>query len=104
DIEMPAEKMLLERLRSPAEIESDVMVVPHHGSKTSTSWPLLQAVDADIYLISYGRHRGYRFPHRYTLERLARKNRPWLGTMKSGQLTIVSDGSTWSLELPFENR
>ncbi|MFV1466781.1 DNA internalization-related competence protein ComEC/Rec2 [Idiomarina sp. HB] len=104
DIEMPAEKMLLERLRSPAEIESDVMLVPHHGSKTSTSWPLLQAVDADIYLISYGRHRGYRFPHRYTLERLARKNRPWLGTMKSGQLTIVSDGSTWSLELPFENR
>ncbi|MGM0630407.1 MAG: DNA internalization-related competence protein ComEC/Rec2 [Pseudomonadota bacterium] len=104
DIEMSAEQMLLERLQTAAEIKSDAMIVPHHGSKTSTSWPLLQAVDADIYLISYGRHRGYRFPHRYTLERIARTDRPWFGTMESGQLTIVSDGSTWSLELPFENR
>ncbi|RUO73205.1 DNA internalization-related competence protein ComEC/Rec2 [Idiomarina ramblicola] len=104
DIEMPAEQLLLARLDSPAEISSDVMLVPHHGSKTSSSWPLLQAVDADIYLISYGRHRGYRFPHRYTLKRLSRTHTPWFGTKDNGQLTIISNGSTWSLELPFENR
>ncbi|MDV6314887.1 DNA internalization-related competence protein ComEC/Rec2 [Idiomarina sp. HP20-50] len=104
DIEMSAEQGLLERLDSPAEIASDVLLIPHHGSKTSTSWPLLQAVDADIYLISYGLHRGYRFPHRYTTERLLRTKKPWFGTKNKGQLTIVSDGDTWSLELPFENR
>lgn len=104
DIEMPAEQLLLAGLDTPSEISSDVMLIPHHGSKTSTSWPLLQAVNADIYLISYGRHRGYRFPHRYTLERLSRTRTPWFGTRDKGQLTIVSDGNTWSLELPFENR
>lgn len=104
DIEMMAEQLLLESLEKPSEANADVMLIPHHGSKTSTSWPLLQAVDADVYLISYGKHRGYGFPHRYTLERLSRTEKPWFGTKESGQLTIVSDGNTWSLELPFENR
>jgi len=104
DVEMQAEKLLLKSLNKPSEIKSDVLLIPHHGSKTSSSWPLLQAVDADVYLISYGKHRGYGFPHRYTLERLSRTEKPWFGTKESGQLTIVSDGNTWSLELPFENR
>ncbi|MBL4856928.1 DNA internalization-related competence protein ComEC/Rec2 [Idiomarina loihiensis] len=104
DIEMMAEQLLLKSLHKLPEANSDVLLIPHHGSKTSTSWPLLQAVDADIYLISYGKHKGYDFPHRYTQERLSRTQKPWFGTRDSGQLTIVSDGNTWSLELPFENR
>ncbi|AAV82352.1 DNA internalization-related competence protein ComEC/Rec2 [Idiomarina loihiensis] len=104
DIEMTAEQLLLKSLHKQSEANSNVLLIPHHGSKTSTSWPLLQAVNADVYLISYGKHSGYDFPHRYTLERLSRTQNPWFGTRDSGQLTIVSDGNTWSLELPFENR
>lgn len=104
DIEMMAEQLLLESLGETHEVNSNVLLVPHHGSKTSSSWPLLQAVNADVYLISYGKHQGYDFPHRYTLERLSRTQKPWFGTKESGQLTVVSDGYTWSLELPFENR
>lgn len=104
DIEMTAEQLMLQQPGIVEHLNADALLIPHHGSKTSSSWPLLQAVQADVYLISYGRHRGYKFPHRYTLERLSRTGSPWFGTQKSGQLTLVSDGSTWSLELPFENR
>lgn len=104
DIEMKAEQLMLEQPNIGEHIQADALLIPHHGSKTSSSWPLLQAVQADVYLISYGRHRGYKFPHRYTIERLSRTGGQWFGTKDSGQLTLVSDGNTWSLELPFENR
>lgn len=104
DIEMGAEQSLLASLGSEKELVSTVLAVPHHGSKTSTSWPLLQAVGAEAYLISYGRHRGYNFPHRYTIGRLERTRAPWYGTQEVGQITITSDGDSWGLELPYENR
>src|SRR5699024_5895563 len=92
DIEMKAEGLMLQQPNIDEHIQADVMLIPHHGSKTSSSWPLLQAVQANLYLISYGRHRGYQFPHRYTTERLSRTGAPWFGTKDSGQLTLVSDG------------
>jgi competence protein ComEC len=104
DIEMAAEQSLLASLESKGVLNSTILAVPHHGSKTSTSWPLLQAVNAKAYVISYGKHRGYNFPHRYTIERLERTGSPWYGTQDVGQITIISDGDSWSLELPHENR
>ena len=104
DIEMAAEQSLLASLESKGVLDSTILAVPHHGSKTSTSWPLLQAVNAKAYVISYGKHRGYNFPHRYTVQRLERTGSPWYGTQEVGQITIISDGDSWSLELPHENR
>ncbi|RXS41879.1 DNA internalization-related competence protein ComEC/Rec2 [Idiomarina sp. 29L] len=104
DIEMGAEQSLLASVRSNEVLNSTILTIPHHGSKTSTSWPLLQAVDAEAYVISYGKHRGYNFPHRYTIGRLQRTGAPWFGTQEVGQITITSNGYSWSLELPHENR
>ncbi len=59
DIEAKAEKTLL-RTRW-AQLAADVLVVPHHGSRTSSTWPFLRAVTPTLAIVACG-HRN-RFGH-----------------------------------------
>jgi competence protein ComEC len=60
DIEEKAEKMIL---ATGADIRSDIIKIPHHGSRTSSSTGFLLAVDPDLGLISAGRDNRYGHPH-----------------------------------------
>jgi len=98
DIEFPAERQIAEKHGFPSV---DVLVAAHHGSKTSSGWLKLKQTQPSIILISNGEHKGFNFPHRYTTERFRTMVRPWFNTKDVGQLTVVSDGYRWHLELPF---
>ena len=67
DIEAPAERELV-RTRG-GELEADVLVVPHHGSRTSSTAAFLQAVDPRIALIPSGYRNRFGFPHDAVVER-----------------------------------
>ncbi len=60
DIEERAEAAIL---RSGADVRADVLKVPHHGSKTSSSTRFLLAVDPEIAIISVGRNNRFGHPH-----------------------------------------
>ena len=61
DIEAPQEQALLARL--PAErLRSTVLVVPHHGSRTSSTPAFLAAVQAQEAVIQAGRRNRYGHP------------------------------------------
>ena len=60
DIEAEAERHLL---RSSYELRSDVLKVPHHGSKTSTTPAFLRRVDPSLAVISAGADNQYGHPH-----------------------------------------
>lgn len=62
------ERKLLERAALP---DVELMVVGHHGSKTSTTEELLTAVRPDIAVISVGADNRYGHPAQETLFRLA---------------------------------
>ncbi len=51
DIEKAAEKILLQ---NPAVLKSDVLVVPHHGSATSSNEAFVEAVSAEYAVVSAG--------------------------------------------------
>lgn len=61
DIEADAEHILVSHYRE--KLGADVMVVPHHGSKTSSTIELLDAVKPDTVLIPSGYRNRYRHPH-----------------------------------------
>ncbi|TDP38253.1 competence protein ComEC [Idiomarina aquatica] len=98
DIEFAAERKIAESLGFPAV---DVLVAAHHGSKTSSGWLMLKQTRPSLILMSNGEHKGFNFPHRYTVSRFNHMQRPWFNSKDVGQMTVVSDGSRWRLRLPF---
>jgi competence protein ComEC len=55
----------------------DVLVAPHHGSKTSTSATLLDATRAGVVLIPAGPANTHGHPHPDVLRRLATRRTPF---------------------------
>jgi competence protein ComEC len=69
DIEDEGEKRLLRRVG--ARVRSDILLSPHHGSRTSSSEAFLKMVAPEICVISSGEDRYNRFPDPLVLKRLA---------------------------------
>lgn len=68
DLTAKGEKQILESIY---DVDSDVLKVGHHGSRTSTSKIFLEAVSPDIAVISSGKGNQYGHPHQETLATLA---------------------------------
>ena len=68
DIERAQERALV---RSGAALHSDLLLVPHHGSSTSSSAELLWAVMPAALAIQVGYASAYGHPHPLVLQRLA---------------------------------
>jgi competence protein ComEC len=61
DIEAEGERQLLQR--NAAKLKSEVLIVPHHGSKTSSSEAFVQGVSPRWALIPAGYLNRFGFPH-----------------------------------------
>ena len=66
DIEDEAERLLLERR---ADLSAQVLKVPHHGGRTSSGLPFLDAGATEVAIVSAGYRNRFRHPHQETLER-----------------------------------
>lgn len=91
DIEAAAEQALL---ASGAILRADVLKLPHHGSRTSSSQALLAAVAPGLAIASLGRQNRFGFPHPQVLDRLREGGIPLLRTDRDGtiQVEIAGDG------------
>lgn len=69
DIEEVAEKQLL-KLYTKDELKSDILKVPHHGSKTSSTEKFLEAVDPSVALIGVGENNKFGHPNSDVVNRL----------------------------------
>jgi len=67
DIERGSEAALLER--SPDGLQADVLVVPHHGSKTSSTPEFLHAVAPRVAIFTVGYRNRFGHPKEEVLER-----------------------------------
>lgn len=91
DIENPVESDLAQRGDSLA---SNVLKVPHHGSRTSATEPLLSAVKPSFAVISVGETNSFGHPHRDTLARLAAAHARSLRTDVDGTVTFLCNGAS----------
>ena len=95
DMEKPMESRLL---YENARLHADVLKVGHHGSKTSTIQPFLDAVSPSVAVISDGFENSFGHPHKDVLARLQDRHAAVLRTDLDGLVTIRTDGQyiTWA--------
>jgi competence protein ComEC len=98
DIEKPAEAELL--MRDADELAADVLLVPHHGSRTSSTAEFLAAVGASAAVIPVGYRNRFRHPNAEVLERLSglkllRTDRDGAVIVKFTGGQIGLDGERW---------
>jgi competence protein ComEC len=70
DIEADVERQLLQLGQpDPAWLQADVLIVPHHGSKTSSTEPFLDAVKPRVAVFQVGYRNRFNHPHPTVFER-----------------------------------
>ena len=90
DIEAAQEKELVERLGAEG-LSSTVMLVPHHGSRTSSTEAFLEAVDPQQAVIQVGARNRHGHPAQVVLQRHAARGIDVVGTPGCGAFLWRSD-------------
>ena len=90
DIERRAEKRLVE---SGMDLEAEILKVPHHGSRTSSSPEFLSLVRPQFGIFSLSARNPYKFPPRQILRRYRNFGCEVLRTDELGAITLKTDGS-----------
>jgi competence protein ComEC len=83
-----------------ADLQADILQVPHHGSKTSTLPAFVQHVRPQVAIISLGAGNPYGHPHARVLSTLAQQHVPVFRTDQHGAITVTSDGTHFQVR-PF---
>ncbi len=80
------------RLARELKLQADVLLLAHHGSRTSTTDLLLDSLKPGLALVSRGDHNAFRMPHPSVRGRLAERHIPLHDTALEGTLTLRLDG------------
>ncbi|WP_375750342.1 DNA internalization-related competence protein ComEC/Rec2 [Vibrio sp. HN007] len=100
DIEKISEYLLIKE----GSLESDIMLVPHHGSNTSSSSFFLESASAKIAIASLAKGNRWGMPHQKVYERYQDAGIHWMDTGESGQISIYFDSNGWNIEKMRENQ
>ena len=91
DIETQSEETLLSNDRSA--LKSNILLVPHHGSKNSSTMPFLKAVSPEICVISSGSGNRFGFPHKETIKRLIETGCRIIRIDEAGAVQVIVGGT-----------
>jgi len=94
DIEKQAEKSLLE---SRQDLRADVVKVPHHGSKSSSTEDFVRATAPQFAIISVGRNSMFGHPHHEVVQRWQANGATVLTTGECGTIMITTNGTDLTL-------
>ena len=99
DIEAMSEADIIERYAAtPSMLKSDVLLMPHHGSLTSSTPEFIAAVAPKIALINAGYRNRYGHPRDAVLARYAEAGVPVLRTDWHGAITLNSMDGVGKIE------
>ena len=89
DIEKDAEAAML---KAGADLRSDVVKVPHHGSRTSSTASFVGSTGAPLAIISVGRTSIFGHPNKDVVERWRASGAQVMTTGEKGTISVVTDG------------
>ncbi len=83
DIEKEVENLILDRI-----VDVDIVIVPHHGSKTSSSEEFIDKIKPEIAIFSYGRNT-YGIPSQEVIDRYRGAGSKILSTFIDGEINVM---------------
>ncbi|HVT62167.1 MAG TPA: DNA internalization-related competence protein ComEC/Rec2, partial [Legionellaceae bacterium] len=86
DIEKKAEHYLIHQYGH--RLHSSIMIIPHHGSKTSSSLAYIEHIAPRYAISSYGWNNRYHFPHQQALHNYQIHHIPIFNTVDCGMVQI----------------
>jgi competence protein ComEC len=95
DIEKEGEYYLAENYSH--ELPANVLVVPHHGSKTSSTPAFLSAVSPNFGVFSYGFDNRYHFPHQQVIKNYQDARIKTFSTSDVGMISIQLKPNDYSV-------
>jgi len=101
DISADVEKHLIQ---SKADLKSDVLVVPHHGSNHSSSAEFIKAVACRYAIVSAGKSNVFKHPHPSVLQRYKEAGVSIFRTDLDGAITLTTDGNNLHISKFIKNR
>jgi competence protein ComEC len=81
-----------------AVLPANVLLAPHHGSRTSSSPAFLDQVCPQIVVISSGWENRFGFPHSSVIQRYQQRGCHIYRTDQQGAIGIITDGSELHVE------
>ena len=84
----------IEQQLTPKLAPVDLLKVAHHGSVTSTTPELLDALHPKVAIISVGAQNSFRHPRPEVLERLQAAHVATYRTDVTGSITFLMDGNS----------
>jgi competence protein ComEC len=100
DIERETERLLVSR---DAPLKVDVVKVPHHGSRTSSTESFVRASSPQWAIISVGQASMFGHPHKEVVTRWLEAGSTVLTTGKCGTIRVTTDGRELSVKKFVEN-
>lgn len=83
-------------LSSGYDLDSDILKVGHHASRSGSGEAFISAVSPEVSVIEVGAGNDYGHPHTEILERLQKASRVYR-TDLDGSITVTTDGSAYTI-------
>ena len=96
DIEKMIETKLIKK--NCKKLKADVLKVPHHGSRTSSSIPFLECIIPEIGIFSYAHNNRFKFPNKEVIKNYKDRMIKMLSTAKRGGIKIISYPGSLKIE------
>lgn len=94
DMEAKVERRLI---LTGEDLDSDILKVGHHGSKTSTTEEFLSAVSPEVAIIQVGAKNRYGHPSPEVLNRLENSGIKYYKNDTDGDIKLISDGLNYQI-------
>lgn len=86
DIEAGAEKTLVNYFKNTNKLQSNILIAPHHGSKTSSTLEFIQQVNPDFVLFPTGKDNRFGFPRERVVKDYQKLGSQLFNTAQDGAL------------------
>ncbi|PSV58870.1 DNA internalization-related competence protein ComEC/Rec2 [Photobacterium sp. GB-3] len=94
DIDAIAELMML---KSAPSLDADILLVPHHGSKTSSTHTFIDTIKPSLAVVSTSYYNAWNLPAKSIKARYQDRGIEWLSTGNSGQISVTINGRNYQV-------